>query len=104
MTYRIEITSTAFGTLAAIQDRRVQGKIRERIDDLKHDPEKQGKFLGGELAGIRSVRAVGQRYRILYRIEHSKVLVLILTVGLRKEGDKKDVYEVAKKLIRLRLI
>ena len=104
MTYRIEITSIAFQLLASIPDRRIQEKIRDRIDDLKHDPDKQGKWLGAELAGIRSIRAVGQRYRILYRVEQSKVLVLILVVGLRKAGDKKDVYEVAKKLIRLRLI
>lgn len=104
MTYRIEITPIAFQALTDISDRRIQQKIRERIDGLAHDPDKQGKWLGGELASIRSLPAVGHRYRILYRVEHSKVLVLILTMGLRKEGDKKDVYEVAKKLIRLRLI
>ena len=104
MTYRIEITPTAFHALEEISDRRIQQKLRERIDGLTHDPDKQGKPLGGELAGFRSLRAVGQRYRILYRVEQSKVLVLILTLGLRKEGDKKDVYELAKKLIRLRLI
>lgn len=104
VTYRIVIQPTAFKALADIPDQRVQEKIRDRIDSLAHEPEQQGKPLKGELAGYRSLRAVGQRYRIIYRVERMKVLVLIVTLGLRKEGDKQDVYAVAKKLIHLRLI
>ena len=104
MTYRIDISPVAFKALADISDRRIQQKIRERIDGLAHDPELQGKPLGGELAPCRSLRAIGQRYRILYRVERNRIMVLVLTVGLRKEGDKRDVYALAKKLIRLRLV
>ncbi len=52
--------------LEAIQDRRVRDKIRDRIDGLAQEPEKQGKPLTGELTGYRSLRAVGQRYRVIY--------------------------------------
>lgn len=104
MTYQIVITPAAFKQLAEISDRRIQEKLRDRISRLAHDPDKQGKPLTGELGGFRSVRAVGQRYRIIYRIEHSKVLVSVVGVGLRKEGDRRDVYALAKKLFRLRLI
>jgi len=57
-----------------------------------------------ELAGYHSLRAVGQRYRIIYKVKEEEVLVVVVTLGIRKEGDKKDVYELAKKLIRLGLL
>jgi len=57
-----------------------------------------------DLAGYRSVRAVGQRYRIIYRVEEKKVLVLVVAMGMRKEGSKRDVYLLARKLLRLRLL
>ena len=58
----------------------------------------------GELAGFRSLRAAGQRYRIIYWVERHRVLVMILAVGLRKDGDRSDVYRLAQRLLRLRLI
>lgn len=104
MIYRIVFTSTAAHLLLAVPDRRIQEIIRSRIDGLAHNPEQQGKPLKGELVGFRSLRAVGQRYRIIYRVENKRVIVTVVVVGLRKAGDKKDVYTIAKKLIRLRLL
>ena len=104
MTYRIDIVPIALKALSEISDRRIQETIRDRIDGLAHNPEQQGKWLGGELAGFRSIRAVGQRYRIIYQVERDRVVVIIVMVGLRKEGDKRDVYELARKLVRLRLV
>jgi mRNA interferase RelE/StbE len=57
------------------------------------------KLLIGELAGFRSVRAVGQRHRIVYRVERREVTVLIVAVGRRRSGDKSDIYELARKLL-----
>ncbi len=90
--------------LAEVSDRRVREKIRDRIDDLAAEPEKQGKPLTGELSGYRSLRAVGQRYRIIYQVEKNKVLVFVIALGIRKKGSKADIYELAKKLLRLRLV
>ena len=90
--------------LKNIKDRRINKAIQERIEKLIDDPDKQGKELHGELRGYRCVRAVGQRYRIIYHIKNSAIVVLIVAVGLRKEEDKKDVYKLAQKMIRLRLI
>ena len=104
MTYQIVITPTALKMLEAISDRRIQEIIRDRIDGLATEPEKQGKPLTEELAGYRSLRAVGQRYWIIYRVERDRVLVLVVAVGMRKEGSKRDVYALAQKLIRLRLL
>ena len=104
MKYSIEITPTALSMLKNIKDRRINKTIQERIEKLIDEPDKQGKELHGELRGYRCVRAVGQRYRIIYRIKNSAIVVLIVSVGLRKEGVKKDVYKLAQKMIRLRLI
>jgi mRNA interferase RelE/StbE len=104
VTYRIVITPTALRLLAGISDRRIQQAIRDRIDGLAHDPEQQGHPLGAEFTGYRSGRAVGQRYRIIYRVERQQALVAVVVVGLRKEGDRKDVYAIAKRLLRLRLL
>jgi len=90
--------------LGEISDRRVREKIRDRIDDLEEEPEKQGKPLTGDLTGYRSLRAVGQRYRIIYQVERNKVLVFVIALGIRKEGSKADIYELAKKLLRLHLV
>ncbi len=90
--------------LVAIRDQRVREQIRDRIDALTEDAEKQGKPLVGELAGYRSVRAVGQRYRIIYRVEDEQILVLVVALGLRREGYKADVYALARKVLRLRLL
>lgn len=103
MTYQVALTPTAVHLLEAIADRRIREQIRTRIDGLTHDPERQGKPMREELAGWRSLRAVGQRYRIIYRVDRRRVLVIVVAVGLRKEGDRQDIYRLAQKLIRLGL-
>jgi len=90
--------------LEAVSDQRIREKIFERAKKLINEPEKQGKALLGELAGLRSLRAVGQRYRVLYRVERNRVIVLIVAVGIRKEESREDVYALAKKLFRARLV
>lgn len=74
MQYEIQLTPLAIEMLAAVRDRREQEKLVERIEQLKTDPEKQGKALIDNLSGFRSIRAVGQRYRIIYRLNMSKFL------------------------------
>jgi mRNA interferase RelE/StbE len=65
LTYRILLTPQALKMLKVIPDHRVRGKLSERIEGLAEEPQKQSKPLLGPLAGYRSLRAVGQRYRIL---------------------------------------
>lgn len=99
MEYRIIFSIQAQQLFADIKDRREQSIILTRIEKLKDEPEKQGKALSEELSGYRSIRAVGQRYRVVYRIEHDQVVVVIVGIGRRKEGDKRDVYAVTQDLI-----
>ena len=88
MIYEIVITSTARAMLERISDRRVREKIRDAIDVLASEPELRGKPLVGDLKGYRSVRAVGQRYRIVYRVARLTVTVAVVAVGIRKEARK----------------
>ncbi len=104
MKWQIIMLPIAEQLLREIKDKRVQASIRHRIDRLAYEPYKQGKPMNDELIGYRSVRAVGQRYRILYTIEDQKVTVIVVTLGIRKEGDKKDVHEQARKLARRGLL
>jgi len=76
--YRIVIQPIAINLLREISDRRIRQKISDRIDKLKESSEMQGKPLLGELDGYYSVRAVGQRYRIIYAIEQAQVTVMIV--------------------------
>src|SRR5712692_7023574 len=102
--FAITWTHTALKLAEAIADQRIRRLISQRADQLAKSPEEQGKALIAELAGFRSVRAVGQRYRIVYRVERREVVVLIVAVGRRRSGDKSDIYELAKKLIRQGLV
>ena|SRR5437762_14249847 len=104
MRWKIKLTLPALKQLAAIRDTRIRESISRRINALENNPEGQGKPLAAELAGYRSIRAVGQRYRILYKLEEERIIVLVVALGIRKAGDKKDVYELAKKLARLGLL
>jgi len=104
MRWHIKLTLPALKQLIAIKDTRVRESIGRRINALENDPERQGKPLSDELSGYYSIRAVGQRYRILYKLEEEQVIVAVVALGIRKAGDKKDVYELAKKLARLGLL
>ena len=97
--YEIQLTPLALEMLEAVKDRQEQEKLRDRIDQLKVEPQKQGKALVDNLSGFRSIRAVGQRYRIVYQVEQDRVLVVVVGLGRRKDGDKKDIYTILEKLL-----
>jgi len=102
--FAITWTETALKLVGAIPDHRIRRLISQRADQLARSPEQQGKPLIGELAGFRSVRAVAQRYRIIYRVERQEITVLSVAVGRRRSGDKSDIYELARKLLRQGLL
>jgi mRNA interferase RelE/StbE len=102
--YAVKWTETAWRLLERISDKRVQRALHARAGQLATSPEQQGKALVGELAGLRSLRAVGQKYRIVYRVERRDVIVVIVAVGRRKHGDASDIYALAKKLLRQGLV
>ncbi len=103
MKYRIVITETCLSLIEKISDKKIQRTIIDRIEGLSHDPDKQGKGLVKKLSGFRSIHAAG-KYRIIYTIEKKTVVAYVLAAGIRKEGDKKDIYKIAKKLLNAGLL
>jgi mRNA interferase RelE/StbE len=68
MDWTLYFTEVAEAMLLRNEDRRVRRLLNEWVMRLRSNPEMQGKPLGGDLAGLRSIRAVGQRYRIIYEL------------------------------------
>jgi mRNA interferase RelE/StbE len=104
MAYQVQFTAEAVAMVNNIADRRIQRQVLQRAEGLAEEPEKQGSPLSGSLSGYRSLRTVGQRYRIIYWIETNQVKVVVIAVGLRRDGDRQDVYTLAQRLVRLGLI
>lgn len=95
--FNVLLNAHAQEDLDNIKDKRTQKAIAKRLNDLRNNPEQLGKPLVGDLNKYHSVRAVGQRYRIIYDLRSYEGVVFVVVIGIRKEGDKKDVYEVARK-------
>jgi len=98
--FAIEIAPTGYQSLKAVRDKKSQGEIANTIDGFARSPEAQGKTLAGPLEGVRSARAAGDRYRILYRVDAQNKLVSLLLVARRKAGAEDDIYALARKLLK----
>ena len=103
MKYEISITNTCLSLIEKISDKKIQRTILNRIEGLSDEPDKQGKMLVRELSGFRSIHAAG-RYRIIYKVEKQTVIIYILAAGIRKQGDKKDIYKITRKLLKAGLL
>src|SRR4051812_1092394 len=96
--WTIRLLSPATEAIKSIKDTRIQRKLIERIEELRQDPLSRTKPLTGELKGLRSARAVSQRYRIIVAVDEPTATITVLLVGIRKEGDRSDAYWLARKL------
>jgi mRNA interferase RelE/StbE len=101
--YRIKVTKTAAEYIKKL-DSKAQKQVIEKIELLKNNPKQVGKQLKGNLKEYRSIRSVGQRYRIIYQIKEEEIIVIIVAVGIRRDGDKKDIYELMKKYVKIGLL
>lgn len=109
----IQWTDTAKASLKRLPKKAREGLL-DKADELiaSGDPEAVHKPLVGPLAGYRRI-TYGQRYRAIYRVDREelasgdvllRIVVTFVLAGLRKDGDKKDVYALAQKLLRLGII
>lgn len=96
-------TETALGMLESVGDRRIQQQLFDTSKRLETDPEKQGKPLREELLGFRSLRVIGERYRLIYSIDTLAGTVHVIAAGIRRGGARDDVYRLAQRLVRLGL-
>lgn len=100
MKYVVRMSKEALQQLKDITDSRIRQKIFDRIKELENDPDEQGKPLKNELVGLRSIRAANQRFRVIYEVQKEQVIVVVVAVGIRKGGDKADIYRKAALLVR----
>ena len=95
--YSIKLTQIAIEFITKL-DNKSQQQFIEKLEVLKEYPLKVGKALKGNLQNYRSIRYVGQRYRIIYQVKETEIEV---AVGIRGDGNRKvDIYELRKKYIR----
>jgi len=81
MMCRLSFTEEAADRIRKL-DKSVRSRVQKALDRLCEHPD-LGKPLTGVLAGRWSYR-VGD-YRILYKIHRQELLVLVLTVGHRRD-------------------
>ena len=90
MTWAVSYTVTAQGAIRKL-DPGTRNKVRAAVEELAEDPLR-GKPLGFTLKGLRSWRTGD--WRIIYKAEAENVVVIIVTVGHRR-----DVYERVRRLL-----
>lgn len=85
MKYKVIVLQSALKSLEKI-DHKFASKIKKKIYLLESDPRHEGSIkLSGEKNSYRT--RVGD-YRIIYEIHDSKVLIIVVRLGHRK-----DIYE-----------
>jgi mRNA interferase RelE/StbE len=108
----IEWTQTAKAALAKLPHK-VRRGLLDKANELKQatDPTTVHKRLAGPLSGYH--RICYSRYRAIYCVDRQKltggaviesIRILFVAAGVRKEGDKNDVYRFAQRLIKLGVI
>jgi len=80
--YSLKIKKSAFKELQRL-DKPVRERLISAIDQLAGNPH-VGKLLKGDFSGLRRIR-VGD-YRIIYEINETEIVVLVLRVAQRKEA------------------
>ncbi|MFK3671407.1 type II toxin-antitoxin system RelE/ParE family toxin [Leifsonia aquatica] len=84
MSYEVVFASTAIRDLERIPPRIVPAVIEFAYGDLARNPQRVGKALERELAGLYSARR--GPYRILYEIHDEEVRVIVIRVDHRAEA------------------
>jgi mRNA interferase RelE/StbE len=92
--------------------KKVRKGLLNKADELLHaDPTSAHKPLVGPLQGY--FRITYGRYRAIYTVREEtksngevvlQVTILFVAAGIRKQGDKQDIYRLAERLKRLGLL
>lgn len=92
--FRVVVTPEAERLLKKL-DSAVFQIIQNAVRKLKSSPQ-LGKPLTGKLKGLLSWKI--SRYRVVYTFSEENKTIVIAGAGIRKEGDKKDVYNLLQRL------
>ena len=88
--YKITYTKEAKNAIGNLSLKKKR-QIKDAIERISNNPE-IGKNLTHELRGLLSYRSGD--YRIIYRIYRKEILVIILTIGHRKDIYKRTVRKI----------
>lgn len=108
----VQWTDTAKAGLAKLP-RKVRRGLLDKANELRQasHPKEVHKPLTGPLAGY--FRIAYARYRAIFTVEEERrpnsdtvirVIIRFVAAGIRKEGDRKDIYRLAQKLLDLGMI
>ena len=89
--YSVKFTKETTDNIAALPVKKKR-QIRDGIQHIAEDPS-LGKCLTNRLTGLHSYRSGD--YRIIYKILHQQILIIVLAIGHRKDIYKK----VTKKVL-----
>jgi mRNA interferase RelE/StbE len=86
MAYKIIIDDKALNELANLP-RKIQRQITNKIDNLSSDPRPAGCKIIQQDKSLYRIRSGD--YRIVYQIREKQVLVLVVSIGHRKDIYRK---------------
>lgn len=98
--YRVMLTREAAEMLRRTgkkYGRKTYETLRDLIRGLQDDPHSKGQPLRAPLDGYYSLHY--SRFRVIYRIENRRAVVLVIGAGFHQSGSRKDIYHMAKKLL-----
>lgn len=93
--FEVQWTEKAESLLSQIKDTTLRKRIVARANRLKAEPVKQGEPLKYALSGFYSA-PVAQRYLLIYQVKQDELIVIIHAVGIHRQGEKSDVYNVVE--------
>jgi len=100
MAYRIEFLPDAAREFDALDGslKKLAAKQLDKIAERPELGETLGKRMGIDLTGYRKTYFGKKSYRIVYEIQHQRLVVLIIGIGKR---EREEIYrEVARRLGR----
>lgn len=106
----VSLTKTCEAQLAKLPPKVRKGLLDKALElrDTAIDPYHAHKPLTDELEGYYSIKY--SRYRALYTVREERpprgvtslqIRIVFVAAGIRKDGDKKDVYRLATRLMKL---
>lgn len=96
--FELRYTPDAAADIKAL-DGSVRNQLRKALEKkLSVDPEGYGLPLRGSLAGFWKHQF--GNHRVVYRIYPQRLVVVVCSVGVRKQGDAEDIYRQLESVAR----
>ncbi|HEU0053559.1 MAG TPA: type II toxin-antitoxin system RelE/ParE family toxin [Longimicrobium sp.] len=100
--YEVSFTRAALKELKKLGPSASSSIIAQIRKKLVVDPVAYGEELHGELKGFFKLRVSG--YRVVYQVLQQRVIVVVLAVGKRNEGNVDNIYDwLSESLLKGRL-